>query len=73
MIPTYIVKHNRSCALHVLIEGAAAALPGGLMRKPNYQELKKHREAAKKRAKQEKLTKRHGGATPPDTTPKEPT
>lgn len=42
------------------------------MRKPNYQEMKKHREAAKKRAKQEKLTKRQGGSAP-ETTPKEPT
>jgi hypothetical protein len=50
----------------------AVPLPGGSMRKPNYQELKKHREAAKKRAKQEKLNKRHG-LNVPETAPKEPT
>jgi hypothetical protein len=42
------------------------------MRKPNYQELKKNREAAKKRAKQEKLSRRQGPSTP-ETAPKEPT
>lgn len=44
---------------------------GGLMRQPNYQELKKRREAAKKRVKQEKLAKRHGNELP-ETTPKDP-
>lgn len=41
------------------------------MRQPNYQELKKRREAAKKKAKQEKLSKRHGSELPV-TTPKDP-
>jgi predicted transcriptional regulator len=41
------------------------------MRQPNYQELKKRREAAKKLAKQEKLAKRQG-AEQPATTPKDP-
>jgi hypothetical protein len=41
------------------------------MRPPNYQEMKKRREAAKKKAKQEKLAKRHGGDLP-ETTPKDP-
>jgi hypothetical protein len=42
-----------------------------LMRQPNYQELKKRREAQKKRVKQEKLAKRQGGELP-ETTPKVP-
>jgi hypothetical protein len=42
-----------------------------LMRQPNYQELKKRREAQKKRVKQEKLAKRQGGEQP-ETTPKVP-
>jgi hypothetical protein len=41
------------------------------MRQPNYQELKKRREAAKKKAKQEKLAKRHGSELP-ESTPKDP-
>jgi hypothetical protein len=41
------------------------------MRPPNYQEMKKRREAAKKKAKQEKLAKRHGSELP-ETTPKDP-
>jgi hypothetical protein len=41
------------------------------MRQPNYQELKKRREAQKKRVKQEKLAKRQGGELP-ETTPKVP-
>lgn len=41
------------------------------MRQPNYQELKKRREAQKKRVKQEKLAKRQGNE-PPETTPKDP-
>jgi hypothetical protein len=41
------------------------------MRQPNYQELKKRREAAKKLVKQEKLAKRQGGGQP-EPTPKDP-
>ena len=42
------------------------------MRQPNYQELKKRREAQKKRVKQEKLAKRQGAGEPPETMPKDP-
>jgi|GEM_PF-1942292 len=41
-------------------------------KKPNYQHLKKQREAAKKREQQEKLAKRHGSRTdeaPPKDVP----
>jgi hypothetical protein len=41
------------------------------LRQPNYQQLKKQREAAKKREQQERLTKRQPPKAP-DELPKEP-
>jgi hypothetical protein len=45
---------------------------GGNLRTPNYQHLKRQREAAKKREQQEKQMKRQP-PRPPEEAPKEPT
>jgi hypothetical protein len=43
---------------------------GGTLAKPNYQHMKKQREAAKKKEQQEKLAKRQG-SRPSETAPKD--
>jgi hypothetical protein len=66
---SFVTPASRSQG-HAVIYGQVIAV-GGLMRQPNYQELKKRREAAKKKVKQEKLAKRHGSELP-ESTPKDP-